>query len=127
MIKFYNWILINIGLPLAPFLVRIFIMFIGSTGRITFSKVAQLPEVIFFSIYLCVVNLNINLDRKKSFFELGVRFFIYIIIVLDCITLGMIYSNNIGSNITFFLIASASVPAIIAPLYKFYYVRLAEL
>lgn len=127
MIKFYNWILINIGLPLAPFLVRIFILFIGSNGKITFYKIAQLPEVIFFSIYLCVVNLNINLDRKKSFFELGVRLFIFIILVLDCITLGMIYSNNIGSNITFFLIVAAIVPGIIAPLYKFYYIRLAEL
>jgi hypothetical protein len=99
----------------------------GKEGKITLEKVAELPELIFFSIYICVINLNINFDGRKGWFESTIRLFLFCIIVLDCVTLGMIYSNNVGSNIISFCITSTIFPTIIAPIYKFRYRRIGEL
>ncbi|RLB04003.1 MAG: hypothetical protein DRG83_05795 [Deltaproteobacteria bacterium] len=126
MSAFQRWILINLVLPLSPFLLRIFISIMGRNGSLTLAKVAKLPEILFFSIYVCVVNLNINFEGKKGVFESSLRLFFMIIIALDCITLGMIYSNNIGSNMFPFSLVAALFPALVAPIYKFYYRRASE-
>lgn len=114
-------------LPLTPFLTKIFILYMGKEGNISLSKIAELPEIIFFSIYVCVINLNINLDGNKGWFERTVRLFLYCIITLNCVTLGMIYSNNIGRNIAFYTFTAVVFPAIIAPFYKFRYMRKGDL
>jgi len=120
----YRWILINIGLPLTPFIIRYFVMIIGSSNSYNNLSIANFPEVLFFSIYMCVVNLNINIDKKKGLFEYTVRIFMYLIIFANCITIGMIYSNNIGVNISYYLYVVSIVPTLIAPLYKIKYRRL---
>lgn len=99
----------------------------GKEEGITLSKIAALPEVIFFSIYICVINLNINFDGSKSWFETTVRLFLFTIIIFNCITLGMIYSNNIGHNIFWYSLIAAIFPTIIAPIYKFRYLRIEEI
>jgi hypothetical protein len=95
----------------------------GKEEKLSFERIAELPEIIFFSIYICVVNLNINLDGKKGIFEFTLRIFMIIILVLDFVVLGMIYSNNLGSNTYLFSIVSAFFPIMIAPFYKFRYKR----
>lgn len=99
----------------------------GKEGKITLGKIAELPELIFFSIYICIISLNINFDGRKGWFESTIRLFLFCIIVLDCVTLGMIYSNNVGPNIISFFIPSTIFPTIIAPIYKFRYRRIGEL
>ena len=121
--KYYNWILINVLLPLLPFGIRIFVSFLGKEESLSFAKIAELPEIIFFSLYLCVVNLNININGKRGYFESALRIFLFVIIVLDGVVLGMIYSDNIGSNAFPFSLVVAIVPTAIAPIYKFKYKR----
>jgi hypothetical protein len=121
MSTYSRWILINIFLPLSPFGLRLFIIFIETKTQISFSQIAQIPELLFFSVFLCVVSLNINLNGTKKKFESFLRLFILVILVLDFITLAMIYSNNFGSNIFLFSVVSSIIPAIIAPIYKFIY------
>jgi hypothetical protein len=115
--------LINIGLPLTPFLVRIFIYWISPEGELNLTRIAELPEIIFFSICMCAVNLNINYGSKRGLFEWIMRLFFLLIIGLNCITLGMIYSRNIGDKIYIYSFGAAILPAIIAPIYKFLYDR----
>lgn len=121
---YYRWILINLLLPLSPFALRIFVSIMGKEESLSFAKIAELPEILFYSIYLCVVNLNVNMDGKKGYFEFSLRIFLGLILVLDCVVLGMIYSNNIGSNVFPFSLVAAVFPAAIAPIYKFQYKRL---
>ena len=92
-------------------------------GSLTFAKIAELPEIIFFSIYLCVVNLNINLEGERGYFEFTLRIFLGIVLFLDCVVLGMIYSGNTGSNAYPYSLVAAFFPAVIAPIYKFRYER----
>jgi hypothetical protein len=106
---FISWVFINIFLPLTPFILRIFIMLMSKDGGINTNKILELPELLFFSIYISVVNLNINFDGEKGIFEFVLRFFVVLIIILDCIVLGMIYSGNIGINMyPFSIITSTS-------------------
>lgn len=121
MSDYSRWILINIFLPLSPFGLRLFIIFIETKTRISFSQIAQIPELLFFSVFLCVVTLNINLNGNKRRFESFLRLLIFIILILDFITLAMIYSNNFGSNTFLYSVVSSIIPAIIAPIYKFKY------
>lgn len=123
---FYRWTLINLLLPLSPFALRVFVSLMGREEILSFKKIAELPEILFFSIYLCVVNLNINLDGRKGYFEFTLRLFLGLILILDCVVLGMIYSNNIGSNVFPFSLIAALIPAAIAPVYKFRYERSIE-
>ena len=123
---FYRWILINLLLPLSPFALRVFVSLLGREETLSFEKIAELPEILFFSIYLCVVNLNINLDGRKGYFEFTLRLFLVLILVLDCVVLGMIYSDNIGSNVYPFSLVAAIFPVVIAPIYKFRYERSIE-
>ncbi|MCL4549574.1 MAG: hypothetical protein M1495_13500 [Bacteroidetes bacterium] len=121
--KYYRWILINLLFPLSPFVLRIFVWLMGKDESISLMRIAELPEILFFSIYLCVANLNINLYGKKGYFESILRIFLGIILVLDCVALGMIYSDNIGNKGYFYSIFAMIFPAAIAPIYKFKYKR----
>ncbi|MDH4211372.1 MAG: hypothetical protein OEV79_07980 [candidate division WOR-3 bacterium] len=86
-------------------------------------EVATLPEIIFFSIYVCVVILNVNIDGKKGGFETTIRVFICIILALNFFTMGMIYSDNLGVNVVKYVALATIFPTIIAPIYKFLYIR----
>lgn len=120
---YYRWILINIFLPLSPFLLRVFVSAMGKEARIDLARIAELPEILFFSIYLCVINLNINLEGRKGVFEFSLRLFLVVILVLDFVVLGMIYSNNVGSYAYPYSFIAALFPALIAPAYKFRFQR----
>jgi hypothetical protein len=93
-------------------------MTIGN-NKLTFSQIAEIPEILFYSIFLCVISLNINLNKKKKVFEQFVRVFLIIILVLDFITLGMVYNNNYGTNTFVYSIVASIIPASIAIVYKF--------
>ena len=119
--NYTRWILINILLPLSPFGLRLFLIYISGNQKLTFSTIAEIPEILFYSIFTCVVILNINMNHKKNGFEQFVRIFILIILVLDFITLGMVYNNNYGINTFVFSIVASIIPAIIAIVYRFVY------
>lgn len=120
---YYRWVLINLCLPLSPFVLRVFVSLMAKGGHLTLTKIAELPEIIFFSIYLCVVNLNINLDGERGYFEFTLRIFLGVILFLDCVILGMTYSGNTGANAYPYSLVAAFFPAVIAPIYKFRYER----
>lgn len=121
MSNYTRWILINILLPLSPFGLRLFVIYIGGNHRLSFSTIAEIPEILFYSIFTCVVIMNINMNHKKNGFEQFIRIFILIILVLDFITLGMVYNNNYGINTFMYSIIASVIPAIIAIVYKFIY------
>jgi len=121
MSKYTRWILINIFLPLSPFALRLFIIFIGNAGSLTIRSIAEIPEILFYSIFICVIALNINLETSGKKFEQIIRLFLFIIIVLDFITLGMVYSSNVGPRIFLFCLVTSIIPPVIAVTYKFIY------
>lgn len=92
--------------------------FLGNPQKTTFTYIAEIPEILFYSIFVCIAALNINLNGEKGLFEHFLRIFLTIIIVIDFLTLGMVYSNNFGPNTMAFSIAISVVPAVIATLYK---------
>ena len=110
----------NILLPISPLFLRLFIIFLSKEHISKNIELYELPELLFFSIFTCIVGLNINLNGKKKYFENILRLLLMIILILDFVALGMIYSNNAGSNTPLFSITSALIPMIIAPLYKIY-------
>jgi len=119
--NYTRWILINLLLPLSPFAIRLYIIFIGSNQGLTINNIAEVPEILFYSIFLCVIALNINLNGQKRHFEQFVRLFLTIILVLDFLTLGMVYSNNYGTNTLLFSLIFSIIPLLIAIAYKFFY------
>jgi len=126
MFNFKKWIQMNILLPISPFLLRIFIIFIGKEEMSSKIKIFEMPELLFFSIFTCIVGLNVNIEGDKKHFESFLRMLLLIILILDFVVLGMIYSENAGANSLSFSIASALVPMIIAPLYKLYILKREE-
>jgi uncharacterized membrane protein len=124
MLQYIKWILLNIALPLLPFLIKIYILVVGKEGIINIETIFELPEIIFYSIYICIINLNINFSGEKGIYEFFLRIFFYTIIFMDSINLGMIYSNNSGSNMYISSIIFTLVPMLIAPIYKFFFIRL---
>lgn len=127
MANYFRWMAINIFVPLTPFLIKTFIMIMGRQGVITSQHIAELPELVFFSIFLCIVNLNINYGGKKNIFETVLRAILWILIFLNCTILGMIYSKNVGGNMLAFTVYAAIFPVIIAPIYRFKYNREIEI
>lgn len=113
-----RWALINLVLPLSPFALRVFIGLIGPQAHISMANIAELPELIFYSIFVCISILNLNLDKNRQNFESLIRLFIYILLVLDFVTLGLIYGGKLGPNIWNFTIFAAAIPAMIAPFYR---------
>lgn len=118
------WILINLVLPLSPFLLRIFILFVGSEQNISIRRIGEIPEILFYSIFVCVICLNINMAGKNVVLEQLLRLLLSLILVLDFITLGMVYSGNMGPRTLAYSIVAAIVPAAIAPVYQLYYTRI---
>jgi hypothetical protein len=92
----------------------------GSEQIIAKIKIAEIPEILFFSVFACIASLNINFSESKTNFESAVRCFLIVLIALDFVVLGMIYSENIGSNMLAFSIVIAIIPTIIALPYKKY-------
>jgi hypothetical protein len=118
-----HWILINLVLPLSPFALRVFINLMGPQGNISFSGIAELPELLFYSVFVCISILNLNLSAKKTNFESIIRLFLFILLVLDFVTLGLIYSKKIGPLTWKFTIAAAIIPVLMAPFYRQVYSR----
>jgi hypothetical protein len=119
--NYLRWLFINMIIPLSPLMIRIFVFIFGNKQSISSIRIIDLPELIFYSIFLCIVNLNTNTEGPKNNFEMLIRFFMYLLIVFDSLILGMIYSNNFGDNIQSFIIFSVAFPFITTPIYKFFY------
>lgn len=124
--KFLIWILINLILPLTPFFLKIFINYFGGNGILTLRNAAESSELIFYSISICVVMLNINLDEPKSYFEFILNIFVYVILILDFVMLSLLYGKHNIKNIENFLFVSVLFPFISAPIYKFFYIQSPE-
>lgn len=108
-------------LPLAPLVVRLFIIFISSESISNSLNIYNLPELVFYSFYLCAVVLNINIDGTKNIFESLLRFFMFLLVVFNSLTLGIIYSNNAGDNIRKYIFIAVVIPILITPIYKYKY------
>jgi len=121
MMKYLQWIFINMILPLAPLVVRLFIIFISSESISNSLNIYNLPELVFYSFYLCAVVLNINIDGTKNIFESLLRFFMFLLVVFNSLTLGIIYSNNAGDNIRKYIFIAVVIPILITPIYKYKY------
>lgn len=113
-----RWSLINLLLPLSPFALRVFLGLVGPRGDISMSTIAELPELLFYSIFVCVSILNLNLGGNKKNFESLIRLFLYVLLVLDFVTLGLIYGGKLGPHVWKFTIFAAAIPAMIAPFYR---------
>lgn len=118
-----RWILINLALPLSPFALRVFIDLMGPHGSISFSRIAELPELLFYSVFVCISILNLNLESDRTTFESVIRLFLFILLVLDFVTLGLIYGAKIGPHTWKFTLFAAVLPAVIAPFYRQVFLR----
>lgn len=113
-----RWNLINLILPLSPFALRVFLDLMGPKGIISLARIAELPELLFYSVFVCISILNLNLDYNRTNFEAIIRLFIYVLLILNFVTLGLIYGGNIGPHAWKFTLCSAVLPAFIAPFYR---------
>ena len=119
--NFIKWLLMNLLLPLSPILLKLFILFVGPQGVQTFLKIVEMPELVFYSICTCIIALNINLNGNKKLFETLMRLFLFVVLILDFVVLGMMYLQNTGPNALHYSIIAALIPALIAPIYKYIY------
>lgn len=113
-----RWVLINLVLPLSPFALRLFMDFVGPKGTPNWSSIAELPELLFYSIFVCVAILNINLDGHRTNFESILRLFLLVLLVLDFVVLASIYRGAFGPHVWKFTVAAAIVPLVMAPFYR---------
>lgn len=121
--KFVNWIIINIILPLSPFFLKAFVIYMGNEVNKSKIKILEPPDLLFYSIITCILAFNVNLEGNRKSFESLVRGFLFFITTFDLITLGMIYSDNVGDKVFVFSIVMAIIPAVITPIYKMYYMN----
>ncbi len=113
-----RWALINLTLPLAPFALRVFMDFMGPVGTPNWSSIAELPELLFYSIVVCIAILNLNLDKNRTNLESLIRLFLQILLILDFVTLALIYRKGVGLHVWKFTVVAAIIPALIAPFYR---------
>jgi hypothetical protein len=121
--KYLSWISLNILLPFAPFAVKAFVNYFGPSGKIDIFTLLDKDDILVFSFVLCIINLNINLNGKKNWFERSLRFFFQALVVLDCILLGLIYSNQKVSHTGLYNWIALCFPLIVGPIYKYNYQR----
>lgn len=114
-----DWFLINIILPLTPFGLRLYMVFIGGNKKLSFNSIAEIPDILFYSVFLCVIALNLNNNQSKRIFNKFVSITLYAILGLDLVTLSMIYNNNYGGYTSIISIAFAMIPASYAVVLKF--------
>ena len=119
--KYTRWIFINLVLPFFPLYVRLFINIFGIENSYPSANFFLIPDILFISTYLCIVILNINIDGEKTNFEIIIRYFVKFIILFNCFTLGLLFSNNTNPKIVFYNFSILIIPTCIAPLYKFKY------
>ena len=124
--SFIIWVLINIVLPFTPFLLKVFINYYSTTGKLSFEQVAESSELIFYSITTCVIILNINLNDSKSGFEFALKIFTLVIMIFDFVLLSLAYGKLPLKNIDGFLYVSVIFPTMAAPIYKFRFKSEAE-
>lgn len=124
--SFTRWAFLNLFLPFLPFALRAFVQLMGHDAKFDLAKFIELPELLFFSIYLCIVIVNISPGIHRTRFEAGVRGVGFFFLTCDFIVLTMIYSNSIGANVYPFSVCSTLVPLLIAPVYKLRYDRSRE-
>jgi hypothetical protein len=113
-----NWSVLNIIVPIAPFILKSLIVWTGKGPSVSKIKIFETPELLYCSITVCIVALNINYDGQKKYFEELIRKFLGFITIADCIMLAVIYTGNEGANSIIFSIAFAVIPIIIAYTYQ---------
>jgi hypothetical protein len=118
------WILINILLPIVPIIIKYVVINMGKP-EITKINLFEIPELLYLSIYYCIITLNINTDNgyyftreSKHTGSLIFKLIILSIVVLNCIFLGMYYSNNIGDSIWVYLNVIIYLNVFIAIVFK---------
>lgn len=91
-------------------------------GKFSFVGVFELSDLLIFSLTICVINLNINIEQKKNWFEKFLRLVFLIIIIMNCLFLGFqhlkIKLNNMDIYIKYIAIGFPIISGII---YKFKY------
>jgi hypothetical protein len=123
---FIFWILLNIVLPFVPFILKIFINYYSLTGKFSLEKIADSSELLIYSITICIIILNINLEESKTGFELALKLFIFGTLILDFVLLGLSYAKHRLINLDSYLFVSVVIPTIVAPFYKFQFKRFDE-
>lgn len=116
--RFSKWVGLNIMLQLSPLFLRIFISIFGR-GKV---NIIEPTELLFISIFTCVIAININPNKSTGCFESMLKIFLIIIATLNLIVLAMIYSNNASEICTGFSIVTVGIAIIITPIYKLFYI-----
>ncbi|MBU3107569.1 hypothetical protein [Clostridium gasigenes] len=116
---FMRWIILNIILPIAPIGLRMFISYMGQVNL----KVFEMPELLFSSITISIIALNINTSNKYGIVEQGLLYLFKGIIILDLVVLTMMYCNIANRNSDYFAIVSMVITVLLAPIYKIYYMN----
>lgn len=118
------WLFINILLPLIPFVIKFVVINMGRPENANIN-LFEIPELLYLSVYYSIITININNDydyksiiSQKNLSETCFRFFLMLIIISNCIFLGMFYSNNLGNIIWTYLKWIIVINIICAILYK---------
>lgn len=111
-------------MPFAPFVLRYCINFFTNPSQVIIAKsIVTIPDFLIYSLTICIINLNINLNQKKNILEKAINGLYFIFIVFNCVLLGCIHLDvSIKNNtIISYLIVVIGVPIIFGVIYKFKY------
>jgi len=122
--KFYQysrWLGLNILLPLSPLGVKLLIVALGKDAVTSNLSVLELPEAFFYSISASAVTISISVDGDKKVMDYLIIFICLLVIGIDLLALGMVYSMNYGDAMKSYSKLAFYGPTILAIAYKFLY------
>lgn len=122
--KFYQysrWLGLNILLPLSPLGVKLLIVALGKDAVTSNLSALELPEAFFYSISAAAVTISISVDGDKKVMDYLIIFICLLVIGIDLLALGMVYSMNYGNAMKSYSKFAFYGPTILAIAYKFLY------
>ena len=113
-VTFFGWIIANLGLPLAPLIIKILICIFSKVKVNIFDSI----ELILYSFFICIILIDITSQQNNVYGKM-LNTVLIIFCIIDIVLMVLLYLNigNIGC------IIYALVMAITTPVFAFMYKR----
>ncbi len=115
--NFFVWIMLNIGLPMSPLIIKKAINFFG-TDQIAKLSVLDGVELIYYNLFLCVIMINL-LSGKKMLIENILKVVFIVICVVDIVILILFYLQLNNDNCFRYSIMMLILVPLLLGIYKY--------
>lgn len=119
--SFLSWVFLNLILPLAPIGIKLFINIFGPKGQIDITTISTINDLLVYSLMINIINLNINIDGRKTLLEKLCRRTMSTLIALNCMLLVLDHLHLKLNYMNFFFSLSIGFPIIVGMFYQFKY------